>query len=89
MFKNMIKLDNNEIFIPFVMILILPFIWFISITTSYMKNKNFNEVYNKCKTSAPTKVYQGDNRNFVVIEGKVYEVDIEEYGLFTVGEKCK
>ena len=54
-----------------------------------MKNKNFNEVYNKCKTSAPTKVYQGDNRNFVVIEGKVYEVDIEEYGLFTVGEKCK
>ena len=49
MFENMIKLDNNEILIPFVMILMLPFIWFISITTSYMKNKNFNEVYNKCK----------------------------------------
>lgn len=89
MFKNMIKLDNNEIFIPFVMILILPFIWFIIITTSYVKDKKFKEVYNKCKISAPTKVYQGENRNFVVIERKVYEVDIEKYGLFTVGEKCK
>ena len=44
MFKNMIKLDNIEIFIPFVMILILPFIWFISISRrdnrSNQKNPN-------------------------------------------------
>lgn len=42
-----------------------------------------------CKSTAPTKTYQAGGKNFVVIDRKVYRVTDEDYGLFTVNEKCR
>lgn len=47
------------------------------------------KAYSVCKVYAPTKVYQTATNNFVVMNGKVYNVTDKAFGLYTVGEKCK
>jgi|GEM_PF-3161626 hypothetical protein len=47
------------------------------------------KAYSVCKVYTPTKVYQTATNNFVVMNGKVYNVTDKAFGLYTVGEKCK
>lgn len=62
---------------------------FIDMSQDYLSEdykKNLTEI---CKSTAPSKTYQAGGKNFVVIDRKVYRVTDEDYGLFTVNEKCR
>lgn len=62
---------------------------FIDMSQDYLSEdykKNLTEI---CKSTAPKKTYQAGGKNFVVIDRKVYRVTDEDYGLFTVNEKCR
>lgn len=50
---------------------------------------NKKKIIEICKSTVPSKTYQTGGKNFVVIDRKVYQVTDENYGLFTVNEKCR
>lgn len=85
--NNKIKnIEKNPLKIAIILIIIL----IISIGNNIIqKEKSFKELYEKCKITAPTATYQIDRQNFVIIDNQVYEVEIEKYGLFKTGKKCK
>lgn len=83
------KIENIEKN-PSIIAIILIIILIIGISNNIIqKEKSFKELYEKCKIIEPTATYQIDRENFVIIDNQVYEVEIEKYGLFKTGEKCK
>lgn len=62
---------------------------FVNTSQDYLTESYTKKLIEICKTTAPTKTYQAGGKNFVVIDRKVYQVTDEDYGLFTVNEKCR
>lgn len=62
---------------------------FIDTSQDYLTQGYKKKIIEICKNTAPSKTYQAGGKNFVVIDRKVYQVTDEDYGLFTVNEKCR
>lgn len=62
---------------------------FIDMSQDYLTKDYKKNLTEMCKRTAPSKTYQAGGKNFVVIDRKVYRVTDEDYGLFTVNEKCR
>lgn len=62
---------------------------FIDMSQDYLTKDYKKNLTEMCKRTAPSKTYQAGGKNFVVIGRKVYRVTDEDYGLFTVNEKCR
>jgi hypothetical protein len=62
---------------------------FIDTSQDYLTEGYKKKIIDICKSTAPSKTYQANGKNFVVIDRKVYRVTDEDYGLFTVNEKCR
>lgn len=62
---------------------------FIDMSQNYLTKDYKKNLTEMCKRTAPSKTYQAGGKNFVVIDRKVYRVTDEDYGLFTVNEKCR
>lgn len=62
---------------------------FIDTSQDYLTEGYKKKIIEMCKITAPSKTYQANGKNFVVIDRKVYQVTDENYGLFTVNEKCR
>lgn len=62
---------------------------FVDTSQDYLTEGYTKKLIEICKSTAPSKTYQANGKNFVVIDRKVYRVTDEDYGLFTVNEKCR
>lgn len=62
---------------------------FIDMSQDYLTKDYKKNLTEMCKRTAPSKTYQAGGKNFVIIGRKVYRVTDEDYGLFTVNEKCR
>lgn len=62
---------------------------FTDTSQDYLTEGYKKKIIEICKSTAPSKTYQAGGKNFVVIDRKVYQVTDEDYGLFTVNEKCR
>lgn len=62
---------------------------FTDTSQDYLTEGYKKKIIEICKSTAPSKTYQAGRKNFVVINKKVYRVTDEDYGLFTVNEKCR
>lgn len=62
---------------------------FIDTSQDYLTEGYKKKIIEICKITAPSKTYQAGGKNFVVMDSKVYRVTDEDYGLFTVNEKCR